>query len=214
MTESYLKNKKALQEYFITHGYLTSLKAMNTAEGYHCNLRKSGDPEFSHQVYIASFAIQTFLPRLNNPDAFLAAVFTHDLVEDYKAKYGWDDLINDLGMDVYRITKSVTKPEEFVECDEHKGKYYAACEEVPEGPLLKASDRIHNMVTMIDVFTIPKQKSYIIEVETYILPMLKRARKTHPYYKEAYLAVKFTLERQIIFLKEIHRLHDCIENMK
>ena len=210
----FVKNKKALRGYFKRNNLVLAEKAMDYAELYHVNKRKNGAPEFGHQVFIASYAVQVFIENIRYPDEFLAAVFLHDTVEDYPDKVSFLDIYENFNSVVVDILKPVTKKASFSKSKEDYEEYYSGIVKIPLSVMVKAADRIHNLQTMVNVFTIEKQYQYINEVETFILPMLKIARKDFYEYEQVFLALSHTLERQITYLKEILKRDEEIISLK
>jgi len=207
---SYERNKRAIRGLFEKHGYVLAIKALDIAEKVHCNKRKDGMAEFSHQIYICSYMVQSITSHLYHPDDALASAILHDLPEDYPEIYSLDMVKRDFGGLVYEIVKPLTKWDGFKKTPADYERYFSGIFMNRYSVLVKGVDRIHNFQTMMDVFTIERMKSYIKEVDDYFLPMLKAARKEYPQYLEAYLAVQHTLQRQSVFLCEIISLREEI----
>ena len=73
--------------------------------------------------------------------------------------------------------------------------------------VVKGADRIHNVQTMIDVFTYEKQKEYIRETQEFIVPMLKEARRRFPRQEPAYENIQHVLVSQAELLQAVHNAH-------
>jgi hypothetical protein len=58
---------------------------------------------------------------------------------------------------------------------------------------------------MLNVFSLTKQKYYIEETETLILPMLKQARRRFPDQEPAYQNIKLILNSQIELIRAVQR---------
>jgi hypothetical protein len=67
--------------------------------------------------------------------------------------------------------------------------------------IVKGADRVHNVNSMVGVFTKEKQARYAGEVEKYFLPMLKQARKNFPEQLDAYFNIMHMLRSQVNLLK-------------
>ncbi len=70
--------------------------------------------------------------------------------------------------------------------------------------LAKGGDRIHNLQTMVGVFSREKQLKYVNEVRTQFFPMLKQARRAFPQQERAYENIKHVLEGQIELIEVIN----------
>lgn len=198
---NYEKTKIALYYRMIGKGYSKAVKAFNFAQKYHTNLRKDGQPEFSHQVWIANYAVT--LPNIPDDvmDILLAAIFLHDVMEDYHISF---ETISELcGPEVARIVFNLSKVYLGEKVDETL--YFSRIAECPLSALAKGCDRLHNLSSMVGAFTIEKQKEYIEESETHHIPFLKAARKDFAEYELAYENLKLSLQSRISLIKEIHK---------
>jgi hypothetical protein len=72
--------------------------------------------------------------------------------------------------------------------------------------IVKPADRIDNQGSMVGVFTIEKQKSYIVETQEFILPALKEAKRRFPEQELAYENLKGMLSSQISLLQAVHAM--------
>lgn len=159
-----------IQNFFPTysHGGLPQThKALELAQKYHKGLRKDGvTPEFAHQVFIAGY-IRDIWPL--NLDDILAAAFLHDLLEDYD--YSLEELQSQFDPYICSLVWLLTK--------KYKGvvkspeEYYSFIAVSYAATLIKSVDRIHNLHTMVGVFSDEKQRRYVEETEKYIIPMLE-----------------------------------------
>ena len=80
-------------------------------------------------------------------------------------------------------------------------QYYQDCSEDVHASIAKGSDRIHNVNSMIGVFSKEKQLAYITEVEEQFLPMIKRAEGMFPDQLPAYLNIKHMLKSQVALVR-------------
>lgn len=194
--KNFEKYKISLRYWMLGKDYHKAVLAMEFASKYHTGIRKDGfTPEFHHQISIAHY-LRT-LSDLKHREDVLAAAFLHDTVEDYDVSL--TDIELRFGSDVCRAVKLLSKvlkgykksPEE----------YYQGMIECPIASIVKGGDRVHNHQTMVDVFTLDKQSSYIKETEKYILPMLKEARRRYPEQELAYENIKHALKGQMELLR-------------
>ncbi len=202
--DPFKKKALVLRQYLAGAGYFNALKAMEFAARYHTGKRKDGvTPEFDHQISIALFALT--LPNLKYREEIITTIFLHDVREDYGVTDGeirelFDD--SEFAVRVCRAVGNMTKEWRGVKKDEVA--LFEAMAEDPIASIAKGCDRIHNYQSMIRVFTLPKQKSYIEEGIRLFLPMLKMARRLFPDQALAYENIKHMLLSQIDMIKAIH----------
>lgn len=180
--------------------FLTALNALEYAKNIHIGKRKDGKtPEFQHQIEIVHY-LRTLVDGLMYPGATLAAAFLHDVPEDYDISF--EEIEAKFGHQVCEAVKLLTK--------KYRGEkkemeyYFEEMARCPIASIIKGADRINNHQTMHPVFTQEKQKSYILETQTYIVPMLKKARHIHVQQEHIYENIKFVLKSQMTMVK--HRL--------
>ena len=197
---------KFLQQLSIMRGFLNGRKFFLAAEALqyayelHNGFRKDGTtPEFSHQIEIG-FYLLTLSSDLIYPEETLAAVFLHDVIEDFdipcfelEKKFGRQ--LSDACWCLAKKTPRLKKPIE---------TYFKEMVSDPIASVVKGADRIHNYGTMFGVFTIEKQKKYIEEGELFFIPMLKKARKQFPKQEPIYRNEIMFLKSQINMIKNIH----------
>ncbi len=192
------KRKLVLRQQLIGAGYFDALVAMEFAERYHTGTRKDGHtPEFDHQISIALYALT--LPNLIHRQAVIATIMLHDVREDYEitdgeivALFPRDAVFARLVADaVDRMTKVVRgeKRDEKALFDSMAADAIAS--------IAKGCERVHNLQSMVGVFTVARQRQYIAEVNEFFLPMLKKARRNFPHQVTAYENIKFVLTSQI-----------------
>jgi (p)ppGpp synthase/HD superfamily hydrolase len=158
--------------------------ALQLAEKYHTGKRKGGEPTMIHQLTIMGLA-RTLLPWFIDPVAVLIVCLLHDLYEDHPETADeiarlfpeYFDMI--VRISKYRDGKLIPYKQYFDEI--------AAC---PVCSIVKMIDRIHNVSTMVGVFTYEKQTEYIEEVNLWFLPMVKSARFTFSAQEGAYENLK------------------------
>lgn len=200
-TEKHIKLRMALYYWLLGKNYDNSCKALTFAERFHTGLRKDGNtPEFSHQIEISHF-----VRTLPLSEQYLEQIITLSLLHDVKEDYGISDeeLARNFGKQTAADVELLTK--KFRGVMKSREEYFGALTGNLVPVLMKVSDRIHNIKTMVDVFTHEKQLQYIEEVETYFLPMLKKTKKQYPEEERAFENVKHVLLTQICLIKKIHR---------
>lgn len=194
---SYEKLKLSLRYFLLGKGYSSAASALEFAAKYHCGVRKDGlTPEFQHQIEITHF-LRTLLPSFLYPEETLTASILHDVTEDYgveisviKEKYG-----DRVAQAVHLLDKNGKTTD----------AYFNSLANNAIGSIVKGADRIHNLQTMVGVFTPEKQLRYIEEVNTKFLPMLKWARRNFVEQEAAYENIKHMLKSQIELICAIHR---------
>lgn len=192
----YEKLKVALRYYLIGKGYFRAVDALEFAEEHHTGLRKDGvTPEFQHQIEITHY-LRTLLPSLMHPEETLAAALLHDTKEDYNIPELV--LIDRFG---HQISTAVCLLDKNFKTSE---QYFAALAECPVSSIAKGGDRIHNLQSMIGVFSQEKQLRYIAEVKQHFLPMLKAARRNFPHQEAAYENIKHMMVSQVELLEALN----------
>ena len=177
------------------HGknYHLALAAMEFAMSWHTGKRKDGvSPEFSHQMFIALY-ILSISPLLRYPEETLAAVFLHDVCEDYPVSY--KEIRRLFGKRVRKAVKLLTKKKDGVRIPD--AVYYDRIARNEIASIVKGVDRAHNIHSMHSAdWSLEKQQAYLDFVFEFVLPMLKKARKAFSYQRLAYENVKSVLLMQ------------------
>lgn len=207
-----LKKQEILfRGYFTAREMVLSIRAMDLALSVHCGKRKDGcTPEVSHQFEIVSYVLQILADKIQDKilDSVVAACFLHDVVEDYPEKHDCEDILRMFGPTVFEIvclvTKSSTKG--ILSKKEALKEYYSEMMRDEYAVIVKAADRIHNIQSMVGVFELWKREKYIEEVEEFIFPLLKAARKKYPSLFLIYINLAQLLEKQIYLIKKINEL--------
>jgi (p)ppGpp synthase/HD superfamily hydrolase len=201
----YEKKLLVLRNQLIGARYFNALKALEFALKYHTGTRKDGlTPEFDHQLSICLYVLT--LPDLRYREEIVATVFLHDVREDYditdaEVRELFDD--KEFAIRVANAVEAMTKTFRGQKKDEALVFLEIGDDEIAS--IAKGADRIHNLQSMVGVFKLEKQVSYITEVEELFLPMLKRARRKFPHQVTAYENIKFTLTSQIELIRAIHK---------
>lgn len=200
MTENYQKQKIAIRYWLLGRGYTTAVAAMDFAEKLHTGMRKDGNPEFSHQVSQANLA-KTLVESFKYPEETFAVIFLHDAPEDKGVKR--QELADKFGERIANSSIIMSKEYEGHKYD--NGTYYKFIAEDEISSIAKGVDRIHNLMTMLGGFKPTKQVSYITETLDYVVPMLKKARRTFPIQEPAYENLKFILMNQVRLYNELNK---------
>lgn len=172
------KQKDYLKKYFKLNKMPLSLKAMEMALTYHTGMRKGGEKaEVSHQFELVSYALPLYEDSPDK-DIIVSACFLHDVCEDYDVPF--ETIAKEFGMDVVTTVKGVTKAKGFTKTPADYEAYYKGMLENPFILPVKACDRLHNLSTMLEVFTLKKRKAYIEEVREFMIPTAKKVRMLYP----------------------------------
>jgi (p)ppGpp synthase/HD superfamily hydrolase len=190
----------ALRYWLLGAGFHQGLKALEFGASQHTGLRKDGiTPEFEHQLRIALF-LKTLLKDLEYPEETLAASLLHDTPEDKDV--GFEEINSKFGSRISNAVVLLTK--------KYRGDktppevYYKNLSKDPIASVVKGADRINNIQSMVGVFTLEKQKQYIEETKTLVLPMLKEARRTFTRQEAVYENIKFVLKSQLELIVAMH----------
>jgi (p)ppGpp synthase/HD superfamily hydrolase len=182
MTHTHAKERIALRHWLLGREWYKAAEAFTYAETFHCGLRKDGvTPEFNHQVQVALY-LSTLTPHLLFPQETITTALLHDVPEDFDVEFA--EIESLFGNQVAEATHACTKVHKGSKRDPHEVK--AAQESNPIASPVKGADRIHNQSTMAGVFSNAKILEYVEETETFILPMLKAARRRFPSQDGAY----------------------------
>lgn len=207
MTESYIKHFIAMRYWLLGKEYYTALDALEYAAQLHTGVRKDGTTrEYTHQLAIGRYT-RSLCSSLEFPEATLATVFLHDVCEDYSV--GLEEIEARFGALVSQAVWLMTK--KFRGYRKPDSEYYREIVENKIASITKGADRIHNIQSMLGVFTEEKQQEYIHETQTYIIPALKAARRKFPRQEPAYENIQHVLLSQIELLQAVHRARSASE---
>lgn len=200
MEDTYTKQFIAMRYWLLGREYFLALDALEYASKYHTGKRKDGKTrEYFHQLSIGRYT-KSIITSLEYPEATLATVFLHDVSEDYEVST--DEIRERYGNQVSQSVALLTK--KFGDYRKPDTEYFRDITNDKIASIAKGADRVHNIQTMIGVFTYEKQKEYIQETETYIIPMLKEARRCFPRQEPAYENIRHVLVSQIELLRAVH----------
>lgn len=193
----YEKLQISLRYFLLGKGYYDAARALEFASIYHTGFRKDGvTPELQHQIEIVHF-LRTLLPSFIFPQEVLIAGILHDTCEDYP-EVTQDIIEKEFGRRVAHSVSLLNKN------GKELSYYFEQIGKDEIASIVKGADRIHNLQSMIGVFTPEKQIRYIEEVEKYFLPMLKIARRKFPQQEPAYENIKHLLNSQLELIKQLH----------
>lgn len=202
--ELYIKLLNYVRGWLGGRQYFTAMEALEFARSKHVGTRKDGaTPEFSHQLHIVRFFIN-LANLLPNPERVITLSLLHDVVEDGYATieqirllFG-DDIANGVIL-LSKVLNGLKVPGEL---------YYGSMLNDADVCIVKGGDRLHNLESMIGVFTLEKQQSYVEETEQFTLTMLKAARNKYPRYADAINTIRHAM---IIYTKMVR---DGLEKSK
>jgi (p)ppGpp synthase/HD superfamily hydrolase len=198
--ERYNKLFISLKYYLVGRRYHTALKCLTFARSYHTGTRKDGvSPELMHQVEIALYI--TTLKDIVDEELVLCAALLHDIVEDYNISLV--EMEAKFGRELTQIVWLLTKKDRKIVKDPFQ--YFDEIAKDRVASIVKGADRIHNVQSMIGVFSTEKQKKYVQEVKDHFLPMIKRAKDNFPEQTAAYFNIENLLKVQIALIDAIHK---------
>lgn len=201
VTDKYTKQFIAMRYWLLGRNYYVALDALEYAAQLHTGKRKDGTTqEYAHQLSIGRY-VKSIATSLEHPEATLATVFLHDVCEDYSI--GFEEIEARFGSEVCQAVWLMTK--KFRGYRKADADYYREIADNKIASVTKGADRIHNIQTMLDVFTYEKQKEYIQETEEFVIPALKAARRRFPRQEPAYENIQHVLISQIELLRAVHR---------
>ena len=196
---NYEKLYTALKYYLIGKEFHVALKAMYYASHKHTGMRKDGKTrEFHHQLEIGMHI--TTLKGLENEELCIAAAMLHDVMEDYDVSR--EMLEREFPSEVIDVVWLLTKKFNGVVKD--VDVYFNEIMNNAAASVVKGIDRVHNVQTMVGVFSVEKQQHYMYEVKKYFIPMLKKARYLFSLQGAAYVNIEKTLRSQIELIEAIH----------
>ena len=182
-----------LKGFAMGRGWSETMQALNYARKLHKGqARKSGEAYIIHPLTMACQAVSMGV----NDDNIVAAILLHDVVEDCGVS------VNDLPVnkEVKEAVNLLTyvKPEKYKERDGEgpsilvvKNNYYDAISKNRIASIAKLFDRCHNVSSMAGVFTKEKLDDYIEETETFVLPLIRKAKEEFPEYQNVLFVLKY-----------------------
>lgn len=192
----YEKLSISLRYFLLGKEFYDTARALQFAKQYHNGVRKDGvTPELQHQIEIVHY-LRTLLPSYIFPQDVLTTGVLHDTREDYPQSI--IDIEKNFNSRVCHAVELLDKN------GKTKKFYFEQIANNEVASIVKGADRVHNLQSMIGVFTPEKQIAYVSEVEEFFLPMLKFARRKFPQQENAYENIKHLLNSQIELIKELH----------
>lgn len=174
------------------------LKAIQLAVELHeGQKRKLGEEYIEHPMRVTSelVALKLF------DETLLASAILHDAIED--CNISKSDLMYEyeFSNDVAEIVSLLSKTS-----DMPTSVYYDRIKTDARAILIKASDRCHNISTMIGAFTVEKMKEYIKETETFVIPLIKYGITHYPMYSDELFVMQYHIESVTECIKGITKI--------
>lgn len=183
--------------------FKVALAAFDFAEKHTTGFRKDGvTPNFMHPMEVMAY-LMTLLPSLRHPAETLATGILHDVVED-DPTVTLDEIDDKFGRLVCHAERRLSKKIGGIKVYSSLAEYFDFMLDCPIATLAKGSDRINNQGTMVGPFSPAKQLEQCDETETYILPMLKKARRIYSDQEAALENMKLVLNNQIRLVRAMH----------
>lgn len=207
-----IKQQNYFMKYFKEHNFMYAINALELINKYHNGTRKDGTEERGHLFEVLGFAIANFENRMHSRDLehLIVVSALHDLVEDYADDISFKDLKLLFPKNMVKSIKKVTKWSKFEKCEKHYDHYHGNISKDMFSTIVKATDRLHNLNSCTAVFTPHKKRLYINETNNYIIPNLKKLRKSN---KDLYTPITFliyNLKNQINQLEYIIHLEELV----
>lgn len=182
----------------IDKSFQIALDAFDFAENkYGDSKRKDGiTPSFMHPLESTGHLF-TLLPSIRHPAETLAAMLIHDCIEDHGVSK--EECRDRFGILVSDGTFLVSKVVNGIKVDSLP-EHFEDMLRSPISTIIKPADRCNNQSTMVGVFSIEKQREYILETEKFIIPMIKKARRIYSDQDSVYENMKFILRNQAMIV--------------
>ena len=149
--------------------------------------RTAETPYASHPLTLACHALAMGIAD----DDVLAAALLHDVVEDTETRpeeLPVSDRVREavclVSYNTYLQKGEDTDPDRK---NEIKPAYYANIGKNPLAALVKCLDRCNNLACMADGFSREKMRSYVLQTEEYVMPLLAVIREVPEYNNAAWL---------------------------
>ena len=180
--------------------------------------RDNGTDYYNHCVEVANTLISF---RIIDEDVICAALL-HDIIEDVEG-YGEITIARMFNSNVARLVMLVTKKKDVNYKQPEKIKQYLETILTDmNAAAIKASDRMHNMMTLQEK-TFEARYRKAMETKNYYLPFFKECRNMYPRYENLFYAARAEIEPLIFHIesfynkiqeqqKEIEELKAKIEN--
>lgn len=175
--------------------------------------RDNGTDYYNHCVDVANTLISFCI---KDEDVICAAIL-HDIIEDVEG-YREVTIAKMFNENVARLVMLVTKKEgiDYKQPETIKN-YLQAISTDMNAAAIKASDRMHNMMTLEEK-TFEARYRKAMETKTYYLPFFKQCRYMYPRYENLFYAARAEIEPLIFhiesFYEEIQKQQREIEELK
>lgn len=175
--------------------------------------RDNGTDYYNHCVDVANTLISF---RIIDEDVICAALL-HDIIEDVEG-YKRVTIEKMFNSNVARLVMLVTKKEGVnYKQPEAIKEYLETISTDMNAAAIKASDRMHNMMTLEEK-TFEARYRKAIETKTYYLPFFKQCRNIYPRYENLFYAARAEIEPLIFhiesFYTEIQKQQKEIEELR
>lgn len=196
-----------LRYWFQGRGYIKALKALEYSTSITTGFRKDRKTPNIHHPLSVTFYLKTMDKYLLYPEETYSVALMHDLGEDYHVSA--KDVEKNFGSVISQSFKCIS--DYFIDDEGNADKskcylmsqYYDDIEKDPIASVVKASDRINNIQTMIGAFSVEKMEKYIEETKVNPLAMIKEARRNFPEQEPIYENAKHILLSQIELLEAL-----------
>lgn len=153
--------------------YFNVRKLIIYAETVHCNQRKDGSKEFSHQLEMLALALNFHTLMLKPYEVYLA-IIAHDILEDYPAEYSF---LKSTFPDAVDFSNTLSKhPDTNNKESKTYYNYFEKLSSCDVCSVVKLIDRVHNLSTAPGVFSTVKLIDYCDEVDMYFIDMYRKAK--------------------------------------
>ncbi len=176
-----------LETYCEKKHYENALVALPFAREVHKEQKRlGGDPYIVHPLSVAFFSIGAGL----DSDNIISGSLLHDTIEDQNANL---DLIN-ITDEIKHIVNLLTFIKKAnLSKDIALKNYYENIKTNCDAIIIKLIDRIHNLSTMNNAFSLEKMKNYIIETQNYVIPLADYAKDHYQNIANKLWLLKFYL---------------------
>lgn len=176
-------------------GYFNALRALELIIEIEVGFRKDEvTPKAHHQISVTRL-VMLLAHCYRNPELYIIVALLHDLYEDHGIRFPLEVIREMFGDEVaYHVEKLSKKGPGFSKDYEN---YFKSLAEDEVGSVVKPADRIHNLQSMVGVFSPEKQIEYAEEVEQWFFPLLRDARHRFPHLGDAYETLKMMLRSQV-----------------
>lgn len=175
--------------------------------------RDNGTDYYNHCVDVAN----TLISFCIKDEDVICAALLHDIIEDVEG-YREVTITKMFNSNVARLVMLVTKSEGInYKQPEAIKSYLQTISTDMNAAAIKASDRMHNMMTLEEK-TFEARYRKAMETKTYYLPFFKQCRYMYPRYENLFYAARAEIEPLIFhiesFYQEIQKQQKEIEELK